>query len=809
MKYLISILLLSIVFTAKAQFTGTDSLRNYNNKYITNNAATSFTNLRLNTLLRGMIDWIDTARAGTGGGGALGVDTLWALNDSTIRYRKNGVFRNVIIKGVYDTRKKVDTMYKVNDTTIGFTINGIARSIIIPGRHYIDSIYRKSGQDSIFYRKEGIEYSIKDSTGGGGSGSALDWVNVVDFGADTTGATNSTTAIQNAFNSLGAGRPKIVYFPSGTYLTSGNIHVPSCRIIGVSGTNAMGFDAPQGNRTFKFDGTKILCNSATNDLFIFDSSGTIIENCALINTAATTPSAGAGIKSMKPSTKILHCAISGFYDNVWLDESPEYFINDVFFSQYVRYGVYHRTFIEPDAGDQCIANSWFYPRKYNAQAGIHIESGGGIKLSNLKFNANSVDTLGVDCIQLVMDNVTTSDLLITNCSLENYSGKGISIKTINSGAFYHIVINGNQFAPNSADADAIFIDGSAGTIRDVAITGNAIGNADTAVYLNSIESPSLVGNVFDVVNADIVTVNTSESVQLNWTKLSVNPNPFIVKRSLAADMYNVLKNNSSSGSATAGYRLVNSGNEYMHLGLGSSSYNGSSAYLSTSASGSNIGFYPNLTEALWMDKDTVRISSPKGLFLRNGNDYTTFQNLGGALLISSNAYFDGSNWQRFKTSDGSWNHYQDPGSDAFIIRRTAAGAGTITWSEKFKITGAGAVTINNAYTLPTSDGSGGQVMATNGSGSISFSTLVLKGSTTWQPGTVAAGNSATTTVTVTGAATTDVVHVNKVTGGYSNGEIYDAWVSSTNTVTIRVHNVSTGSANYNTTETYNVIVLKY
>jgi hypothetical protein len=86
---------------------------------------------------------------------------------------------------------------------------------------------------------------------------------------------------------------------------------------------------------------------------------------------------------------------------------------------------------------------------------------------------------------------------------------------------------------------------------------------------------------------------------------------------------------------------------------------------------------------------------------------------------------------------------------------------------------------------------------------------VLKGSTTWTPGIVAAGSSASTTLTVTGAATTDVVHVNKVTGGISNGEIYDAYVSGANTVTIRVHNVSTGSANYSSSETYNVVVFKY
>lgn len=134
MKYIIGIFLSLILFSAKAQFTGTDSLRNYNNRYTTNNPATAFTNLRLNTLLRGIIDWVDTARAGTGGGGALGIDTLWALNDSTIRYRKSGVFRNTIVRGVYDARRKVDTVYKVNDTTIGFKINGAVRTIIIPGR---------------------------------------------------------------------------------------------------------------------------------------------------------------------------------------------------------------------------------------------------------------------------------------------------------------------------------------------------------------------------------------------------------------------------------------------------------------------------------------------------------------------------------------------------------------------------------------------------------------------------------------------------------------------------------------------------
>jgi lysophospholipase L1-like esterase len=568
-------------------------------------------------------------------------------------------------------------------------VNFGAGAVRIKDSLKIDNTPTGNVSDSILVKRNNVVYAISPSL----NISGIDWVNVVSFGADSTGVTNSTTAIQNAFNSLGAGRSKVVYFPSGTYLTSGNIHVPSCRIIGVSGTNAMGFDAPQGNRTFKFDGTKILCTSATNNLFIFDSSGTIIEYCSLINTSVTTPSAGAGIKSMKPSTKILHCAVSGFYDNVWFDESPEYLVDDVFFSQYVRYGIYHRTFIEPDAGDQVITNSWFYPRNHVTMAGIHVESGGGLKLSNLKFNTNSTDTLPTNCVEVVLDNQTTSDLLVTNSSFENYTGKGISVKTINGGAFFHVVVNGNQFAPNSSNADAVFIDGSGGTIRDVAITGNAFGNADTAVYLNTVSSPSIIGNVFDVVNADIVRVNTSEFVELNYTKPSVNPDQINIRRSNAAPIYNTLANISSSAFASAGYRLRNSSSETAEFGFGSNGFNGSSAYIKTSATGSHINFSPESTESLWINKDTIRISAPYGLLLRNGSETSSFQNIQGSIQTSANAHYNGSTWERFNTSLPSWNLNVDPNSNAFAVRNTAAGSGSITWTERFKVDNSGVVTI--------------------------------------------------------------------------------------------------------------------
>ena len=109
MKKIIALLGLVIFLTnVKAQtgFPSTDSLHRYNNRYIRHSAVEAFSNLRLNTLLHGIISWIDTARAeGTGEGSTvIGVDTIYKLNDSTIRYRRNGVTYNVTLSSLYGVR---------------------------------------------------------------------------------------------------------------------------------------------------------------------------------------------------------------------------------------------------------------------------------------------------------------------------------------------------------------------------------------------------------------------------------------------------------------------------------------------------------------------------------------------------------------------------------------------------------------------------------------------------------------------------------------------------------------------------------
>lgn len=133
MRYFCIVLLcISSFFGYSQGFPSIDSLRSYNTKYTTNSALSWFTNQRGQVLLRGIIDFIDTVK--TGSLVQPVVDTLYSINDSTLRYRSKGQWVTFYNKGVYDYRRKVDTAYAINDTTLRVLINGTSRDVIIRGR---------------------------------------------------------------------------------------------------------------------------------------------------------------------------------------------------------------------------------------------------------------------------------------------------------------------------------------------------------------------------------------------------------------------------------------------------------------------------------------------------------------------------------------------------------------------------------------------------------------------------------------------------------------------------------------------------
>jgi hypothetical protein len=149
-KILIIISVIVCSISAKAQFSNTDTLRAFINHWIRNSAVEAFQNLRLNTALIGMTNFIDSVYGGQ-------VKNFEAVNDTTARL-----------------------VTVLNDTfAIYLRGNGIT------------ALRRRPGTDSVEYLKngQGWTFAYIDSTGSGGSGT----VTSVTGTTNRVSVTNTTT----------------------------------------------------------------------------------------------------------------------------------------------------------------------------------------------------------------------------------------------------------------------------------------------------------------------------------------------------------------------------------------------------------------------------------------------------------------------------------------------------------------------------------------------------------------------------------------------------------------------------------------
>lgn len=194
--------------------------------------------------------------------------------------------------------------------------------------------------------------------------------------------------------------------------------------------------------------TKATFNSTTADMLKFTVDPFQVRDVHLKNIAGSAPTAGCGIHSTgnNGGHRLLNVTTQGFWNNWQIDAQGDWCWTDSVSYGPVNYGAYIRNTAVPDGGDQGIVNCHFIADTYNSVASIRWESGGGLRITNCKFNSASgfSPTTGID-INMVTGSVT-SDFLLSNTSIENTSGSSIRARNASGATLTNIKISGVQMA---------------------------------------------------------------------------------------------------------------------------------------------------------------------------------------------------------------------------------------------------------------------------------------------------------------------------------------------------------------------------
>lgn len=336
---------------------------------------------------------------------------------------------------------------------------------------------------------------------GDGDGAAVRKFDVKTYGALGDGSTNDTTAIQAALAAIPS-TGGVLYFPAGNYVYSGSTLTLNYPITVEGDGGVSRFYSGDLN---PLPISTIAFNSPTVTLFNVLSGGCAFRNISLVNTSSTVPSAGAGILVSDNGTVWGCCRItydsitvSGFYIDIDVQSGTGHRWANCSILNPVLYGLKLQNILNPDGGDHSMSDCWVtnYDSSRSTTSAIRIESGGGVKIINTKINNAFGLVNGIDLA--VASGITTVDLLVANCSIENFTSYGIKGTTGTSSFWGNIVLTGNQFLTGAGSAYAIYLSPTnAGDFTGVAITGNmASGIAgNPAISVTNCTSLSLSGNV--------------------------------------------------------------------------------------------------------------------------------------------------------------------------------------------------------------------------------------------------------------------------------------------------------------------------
>lgn len=433
-----------------------------------------------------------------GGGGVAGRVAYWTSgsslgSDSGLLYDATTDRLSLVTSGSASGLLINDTVLYRKSTQLlgiggGLDVDGPfkigTRTLTLDSAIELDSTGAVSGN---ILRFNGTKW-MPASSSGSTSGNTL-WYNVKDYGAIGNGVANDTAAIASAISALTTGSGGVLYFPTGTYSTTGGFLFTTNAIV-------MGEGGYWASSTIK-------CSSATAKLFEVNAASLEVnfQDLYLLNTAAT-PTAGCAISvgaANGPQVNLTRIVVEKFYDNLDYHSGSNWLIDNCWIGTSRRYGIFIENAFNADQGDWGIINTVITGHTYNPTAAICIESSGGGRIVGCKINGTSTGYAYGILLQVADP---TTILLIGNNSIENVRTNGILLANFTSATYSQIIIDGNQFGmyQNGTNAAIIMAADVFGDLKNVVVSNNVFFSTNSpaiAVNIDKMKNVTFSGNIFD------------------------------------------------------------------------------------------------------------------------------------------------------------------------------------------------------------------------------------------------------------------------------------------------------------------------
>lgn len=323
--------------------------------------------------------------------------------------------------------------------------------------------------------------------------------NPVWFGLVGDSSTDNTAAFRKMLETVPNGA--IIEFPGGDFLFTDTILINKSITIRGTGKESIAPFYTIVNSPHK-GGTNLYLNSATKNFFHIKSSGTnknpvvAFRDLSLINTAATTPTDGAGIfiNDNFVSHSIENITVRRFYNNIEIVSGHFININFCNIVAPIQDGIVLGNNIEPDGGGCTIQNNKIISGTHNtSQArGVYLKGGGAVIITGNYFNAQAtLDTATQFVYDIYGDFIDgpTSEINLTLNNFANYKTSAIRLENSNSVLLPVLKISNSLITPltGSEGVEAIYIKKFTNiTISDITAQAYAYYAAYPVIKLDSV-----------------------------------------------------------------------------------------------------------------------------------------------------------------------------------------------------------------------------------------------------------------------------------------------------------------------------------